>query len=84
MTNQQLEKAIELRDSYKLLGDLKHIFSFPYPRFYINKRIGFTYDNCNTISFVKLDEKTREELKEAVKEVISKRQKEISQELKEI
>ena len=80
MTEKEVKKAEELIKSKKVLDSLWRIICLPYPSIFKNKRIFFGAD-YREISFASFDETTREELKKAIKDVISKRFEEIDKEL---
>lgn len=88
MTNETYEKATELHESLRILDEVWKISCHPYPDLEIFKRkkeFGFRYsdDSCK-VNFYSLDKITREELKEAIMDVIDKRRREIKEELEQL
>ena len=77
------EKATDLLESKEKLCFLDRIFCYPYP-YICFKKFSFFYDNVGRISFISFDKKTREELKTAIQQVITKRIKEIDEEIKDL
>lgn len=83
MTEKEVRKAEKLLESKRVLDDLWKIMCFNCPAIFKNKRIFFGA-NYREINFASFDETTREELKNAIKDVIAKRTKEIDKELESI
>lgn len=92
MTKEQLEQGKKLQISLCKLNTLWHILHIPYPRIFSNSRwlrmqmykhTRFA-DNTDEVCFYDLDEKTREELRTAMKDIISRRMEEVKTELKEL
>lgn len=79
------EKATDLLESKNKLEKLYRIFSFPYPHIFTPlKKLSFFHNAVDEICFISFDEKTQEELKAAIKQVINKRLKEIKEEIENI
>ena len=83
MTEEKYAKMESLLKSRKTLDRLWSIMCKPCPSIYKNKRILFGHDFWE-ISFIEFDKTTREELREAIKAVITKRSKEIEKEIEEL
>ena len=77
------EEATDLLESKEKLCFLDRIFCYPYPCIRL-KKLSFFYDSVGEISFISFDKKTREELKTAIQQVITKRIKEIDEEIKDL
>ena len=79
MTDEKLEKAIDLKDSMKALRDIRRAFCTPYPEICVRDP-GDSY----TVSFVCLDAVTQEELKKLIIDYMDRRFEEIEKEYKEL
>lgn len=86
MTNETYEKATKLKRTLSLLNEAWRIMCFPYPKFNIFKpKFALSYPSEDLeVDFVSLDETTREELKDAIKTVIEKREREIAKEINQL
>lgn len=86
MTEKAYERATELRKTKSHLDKIRHIMGFPYPELNIFKYVfGFSYEQKGLrVDFVDLDEETNLELKEAILNVVSKRKREIEEELEKL
>ena len=97
MTKEQLEHANNLKNSMNTIVNLRtKCIGYPYPEMYgkVKKhgkwfRItdsGFCYNYTGSdyyeLSFVRLDDTTRDQLKSAIREVLDRRYSEIQEELK--
>ena len=80
MTEKSFRKAQDLIKSKDTLDKFWRIICKPFPEIFHNRRIFWGYE-YREISFASFDETTREELREAIKNVIEKRSKEIDKEL---
>jgi len=80
MTEKDVKKGQELIRSKDALDKLWRTICLPYPTIFKNRRIFFGA-NFREINFASFDETTREELKKAIKDVITKRYAEINKEL---
>lgn len=78
MTDEKLEKALDLKDSMKALRDIRRAFSATYPEVCIRDP-GESY-----VSFYNLDKTTQEELKKLIMDYIDKRFEELKKEYKEL
>lgn len=78
MTDEKLEKAMDLKDSMKALRDIRRAFSATYPEVCIRDP-GESY-----VSFYNLDNTTQEELKKLIRDYIDKRFEELEKEYKEL
>lgn len=79
MTDEIYEHATELRRTRKILEDVNHIMTFPYPEF------SFSYKSERlNVDFVELDNETRKQLKEVISNVVEKRRQEIEEEFKQL
>ena len=83
MTEEKYEKMEGLLKSRKTLDHLWKIMCKPFPSIYKNRRTFWGAD-YREISFIEFDKTTREELREAIKAVITKRSKEIEKEIEEL
>lgn len=79
MTDEKLEKALDLKDSMKALRDMTRAFSTTYPEICVRDP-GDSY----TVSFVHLDAITRENLKKLIIDYMDRRFEEIKKEYKEL
>lgn len=86
MTDEIYEQATDLRHTKKILEEVHHIMTFPYPEFNIFKpKFSFSYKSERlNVDFVELDNETRKQLKEAILNVVDKRKQEIVEELKQL
>ena len=85
MTQESYNKATELKRSQGLLAKVGRVMSFPYPTFFFKPKFDLTYLRENLeVNFWELDEKTREELRAAIYDVINKRAMEIDEELAQL
>lgn len=86
MTDEIYEQATILRRTKNILKDVDFIMSFPYPELNILKpKLCFSYKAKDVnVDFIDLDKKTREQLKEAILNVVNKRGQEIEEELKQL
>ena len=79
MTDEIYEQATELRRTKKILEEVYHIMTFPYPEF------SFSYESKRlNVDFVELDNETIKQLKEAILNVVEKRRQEIEEEFKQL
>lgn len=78
MTDEKLDKALDLKDSMKALRDIRRAFSATYPEIVIRDP-GESY-----VSFYNLDNTTQEELKKLIRDYIDRRFEEIEKEYKEL
>lgn len=78
MTDEKLEKALDLKDSMKALRDIRRAFSATYPEVCIRDP-GESY-----VSFYSLDDATQKELKKLIVDYIDKRSEEIKKEYDEL
>lgn len=78
MTDEKLDKALDLKDSMKALRDIRRAFSATYPEVCIRDP-GESY-----VSFYNLDKTTQEELKKLIMDYIDSRFEEIEKEYKEL
>ena len=79
MTHEIYEHATALRNSKKLLERAEYIMQFSYPQ------IKFSYDGVDVeVNFAALDEETRAQLKNAISNVIKRRQREIEAEFNKL
>ena len=86
MTDEIYEQATELRHTKKILDEVHHIMTFPYPKFNIFKPkffLSYKSEHLN-VDFVELDNETIKQLKEAILNVVKKRRQEIEEELKQL
>lgn len=78
MTDEKLEKALDLKDSMKALRDIRRAFCATYPEVCIRDP-GESY-----VSFYALDKSTQEGLKKLIIDYIDKRFEEIEKEYEEL
>lgn len=78
MTDEKLDKALDLKDSMKALRDIRRAFSATYPEVCIRDP-GESY-----VSFYNLDNTTQEELKKLIRDYIDRRVEELKKEYKEL
>lgn len=78
MTDEKLEKALDLKDSMKALRDIRRAFCATYPEVCIRDP-GESY-----VSFYNLDKTTQEELKKLIRDYIDSRFEEIEKEYEEL
>jgi len=78
MTDEKLDKALDLKDSMKALKDIRRAFSATYPEVCIRDP-GESY-----VSFYNLDKTTQEELKKLIRDYIDRRFEELEKEYKEL
>ena len=86
MTEDDLKRAKEIEQSLITIDKLHNIVHFPYPKIISNfkdKKNAFYYGG-DVVSFISLDEKTREELKTSIYEIINRRRTELKEELKSL
>ena len=79
MTDEKLEKAIDLKDSMKALRDIRRAFCTSYPEICVRDP-GESYN----VSFIRLDAVTREDLKKLIIDYMDSRFEEIEKEYKEL
>ena len=79
MTDEKLEKAIDLKDSMKALRAIRRAFCTSYPEICVRDP-GDSY----TVSFVKFDAVTREGLKKLVIDYMDKRFEDLEKEYEEL
>lgn len=79
MTDEKLDKAMDLKDSMKALRNLRKAFSATYPDVYVRDPA----DNF-TVSFYSLDDTTQKEFKKLIMDYIDRRFEEIEKEYKEL
>ena len=86
MTDEIYEQATELRRTKKILDEVQHIMTFPYPEFNIFKpKFSLSYKSKHlNVDFVELDNETIKQLKEAILNVVKKRRQEIEEELEQL
>ena len=88
MTKDELSRANELNKTLEILNEAQRIMAYPYFEIDIFKEKLFFALNYKReklhIDSVQLDTTTRERLRKAIKEVLSKRYDEIYEELKKI
>ena len=79
MTKQALERANKIDRVLENIRTTRHIMGYPYPSFY--------YDKCNTFEearFVEFDDDTIKELKDAINNVLDRREKALIEEMEEL
>lgn len=79
MTDEKLEKAMDLKDSMKALKDIRRAFSAPHPKIAVQDTV-----DSYTVSFYSLDMSTQTELKKLIMDYIDKRFEELKKEYKEL
>lgn len=79
MTDEKLEKALDLKDSMKALRDIRRAFCTPYPEIAVQDTV-----DSYTVSFYSLDMSTQTELKKLIMDYIDKRFEELKKEYKEL
>lgn len=81
MTDEKLEKAMDLKDSMTALRNIRRAFCETYPNIYVrDSGNNFTV----SVSFYSLDDITQKELKKLIMDYIDKRFEEIEKEYKEL
>lgn len=86
MTENILQRAKEIEQSLATINKLHSIVHYPYPNMisgFKDKKNGFFYDG-EVVCFVSLDEKTREELKTSIYEIINRRRTELEEEFENL
>ena len=78
MTDEKLDKALDLKDSMKALRDIRRAFCATYPEVCIRDP-GESY-----VSFYSLDDTTQKEFSKLILDYIDKRFEEIEKEYKEL
>jgi len=91
MTNEKLEKAVDLNDSMKALRNIRRAFCTPYPKITVRKisrdiKELFVKDNGDdyAVSFFSLDAVTQEELKKLIIDYVDRRFEELKKEYEEL
>lgn len=79
MTDEKFEKAMDLKDSMKALRDIRRAFCTTYPEICVRDP-GDSY----SVSFIRLDAITREDLKKLIIDYMDKRFEEIKKEYEEL
>lgn len=79
MTDEKLDKALDLKDSMKALRDMRRAFCVPYPKILVQDP-----EDCYTVSFYNLDAATQTEFKKLIIEYLDRRFEEIEKEYKEL
>lgn len=81
MTDEKLEKAMNLKDSMRALKDFRRAFCGTYPDVYVrDSRDSFTV----SVSFYSLDDTTQKEFSKLILDYIDKRFEDLEKEYKEL
>lgn len=75
MNDKTLKRAKDIKDSLKAIDKLRHILCVPYPTM---------HDGSADVSFVCFDETTRSLLKQAIRDTLNKREKELNEEFENL
>ena len=79
MTDEKLEKAMDLKDSMRALNNIRRAFSASYPEILVQDP-GTSF----TVSFYSLDDATQKEFNKLLIDYIDRRIEEIKKEYKEL
>ena len=79
MTDEKLEKALNLKDSMKTLRSIRRAFSAPYPEICVRDP-----GDSFTVTLYALDDSTHKEFKKLIMDYIDKRCEELEKEYKEL
>lgn len=79
MTDEKLEKALDLKDSMKALSNIRRAFNASYPEIYVRDP-GTSF----SVSFFSLDDATQKEFNKLLIDYIDKRFEELEKEYKEL